>query len=412
MAAVGVMLVPRPSNQKLAVWVGRLCYLVFKAVSMRARNYHQLDRLLAVQGPTTVLLYLALFLGIFLTAFAFLFYGATGCSPMAAFYRAGSGMSTLGMVDISGAPGYIAMFVAAFTGTTVVSVFIGFLLTLYTAYTARETHMSKLAMICGEPGWGPEMTVRLHTLQVGWTPDALDQSTNWVCAMRVSQYLYPLLNHFRSPVRDRHWTVSLLALLDAAAIRLTCLCGGRDLNVLRLLAQGADTFHALKLSEVARTSGGVSEGAMLTWVIEEKLLADADDGPVPDPGITRDEWDKAMDFMAAQGVDGARSAGSAAITSSRLIFSRTTFRQSMPRGRDSATGPTSSRWSTRALRASILLRRGLEPRDPLQPRCPKRAAMAAPMACDRSPRTAGRTFRFSRCFGQRYGMAVSRTRRR
>ncbi len=303
MAAVGVMLVPRPSNQKLALWVGRLCYLVFKAVSMRARNYHQLDRLLAVQGPTTVLLYLALFLGIFLTAFAFLFYGATGCSPMAAFYRAGSGMSTLGMVDISGAPGYIAMFVAAFTGTTVVSVFIGFLLTLYTAYTARETHMSKLAMICGEPGWGPEMTVRLHTLQVGWTPDALDQSTNWVCAMRVSQYLYPLLNHFRSPVRDRHWTVSLLALLDAAAIRLTCLSGGRDLNVLRLLAQGADTFHALKLSEVARTSGGVSEGAMLTWVIEEKLLADADDRPVPDPGITRDEWDKGMDFMAAQGVD-------------------------------------------------------------------------------------------------------------
>jgi hypothetical protein len=195
------------------------------------------------------------------------------------------------------------MFFAAFTGTTVVSVFIGFLLTLYTAYTARETHMSKLAMICGEPGWGPEMTVRLHTLQVEWTPDALDQNTNWVCAMRVSQYLYPLLNHFRSPVRDRHWTVSLLALLDAAAIRLTCLSAERDLNVLRLLAQGADTFHALKLSEIARTSGGGSEGAMLTWVIEEKLLADADDGPVPDPGITRDEWDKAMDFMAAQGVE-------------------------------------------------------------------------------------------------------------
>ena len=240
MAAVGVMLVPRPSNQKLALWVTRACHLLFRAIAHRARNYVQLDRLLAVQGPTTVLLYLALFLGIFVTAFSFLFYGATGCSPPAAFYRAGSGMSTLGMVDITGAPGYIAMFFAAFTGTTVVSVFIGFLLTLYTAYTARETHMSKLAMICGEPGWGPEMTVRLHTLQVEWTPDALDQNTDWVCAMRVSQYLYPLLNHFRSPVRDRHWTVSLLALLDAAAIRLTCLSAERDLNVLRLLAQGAD----------------------------------------------------------------------------------------------------------------------------------------------------------------------------
>jgi len=303
MAAAGVMLVPRPSNQKLAIWVSRVCHLVFKAIAMRARNYQQLDRFLAVQGPTTVLLYLALFLAIFVAAFSFMFYGATGCSPVAAFYRAGSGMSTLGMVDISGAPGYIAMFVAAFTGTTVVSVFIGFLLTLYSAYTDRETHMSKLAMTCGEPAWGPEMIVRLHMLKVDWPEDAIDQTVDWLCAMRVSQYLYPLLNHFRAPVRDRHWAVTVLGLLDAAAIRLTCLAGQRDLNVVRLLAQGSDTLHALKLSEIARTAGGVSEGAMLTWVIEEKLLGDMDDAAVPDPGITRDDWEKAMDFMASHGVE-------------------------------------------------------------------------------------------------------------
>jgi hypothetical protein len=322
MAAVGVMLVPRPSNQKLALWVSRVCQVFFKAISLRARNYEQLDRLLAVQGPTTVLLYLALFLGIFVTAFSFLFYGATGCSPMAAFYRAGSGMSTLGMVDITGAPGYISMFVAAFTGTTVVSVFIGFLLTLYSAYTARETHMSKLAMACGEPGWGPEMAVRLQTLKVDWTAEALDENIHWLCAMRVSQYLYPLLNHFRSPVRDRHWTVSLLALLDAAALRLTCLAGERDLNVVRLLAQGSDTFHALKLSEMARTDGGVSEGAMLTWIIEEELLADHDEGSSPDPGITREEWDKAMDFMASHGVEvrGDRDAAWRAFSRVRCFY--------------------------------------------------------------------------------------------
>lgn len=303
MAAVGVMLVPRPSNQKLALWVNRACLVLFRAVAHRARNYAQLDRLLAVQGPTTVLLYLALFLGIFVTAFAFLFYGATGCSPMAAFYRAGSGMSTLGMVDISGAPGYIAMFVAAFTGTTVVSVFIGFLLTLYTAYTARETQMSKMAMTCGEPAWGPEMVVRAHILKVDWSEDALENATDWLCAMRVSQYLYPLLNHFRSPVRDRHWAVTLLALLDAAALRLTTVAGPKDAGMMRVLAQGADTFHALKMSEISRTSGGESEGAMLSWAIEESLLMDEDDGPASDPGITRTEWDAAVDFMVAHGVE-------------------------------------------------------------------------------------------------------------
>ena len=303
MAAVGVMLVPRPSNQRLALWVTRTCHFIFRQIAHRARDYVQLDRLLAVQGPATVLLYLALFLAIFVTAFSFLFYGATGCAPAAAFYRAGSGMSTLGMVDITGAPGYVAMFVAAFTGTTVVSVFIGFLLTLYSAYTARETHMSKLAMLCGEPGWGPEMVVRLHTLKLDWPTDAVEKSIDWLCAMRVSQYVYPLLNHFRSPVRDRHWTATLLALLDAAAIRLTAVGGAKNTDLVRVLAQGADTFHALKLSEISRTQGGVSEGAMLTWAIEEELMAATDDGTVPDAGITRAEWDQALDFMAAHGVE-------------------------------------------------------------------------------------------------------------
>lgn len=303
MAAVGVMLVPRPSNQKLALLVTRACHFLFRGIAHRARNYAQLDRLLAVQGPTTVLLYLALFLAIFVTAFSFLFYGATGCSPTAAFYRAGSGMSTLGMVDITGAPGYIAMFVAAFTGTTVVSVFIGFLLTLYTAYTARETQMSKLAMICGEPAWGPEMLVRIHTLKLDWPESSVETVIDWICAMRVSQYIYPLLNHFRSPVRDRHWTITLLALLDAAALRMTTVAGGRSMAMVRVLAQGADTFHALKMSEVSRTAGGTSEGAMLSWAIEESLLTESEDGLPPDAGITRAAWHQAVDFMVSSGVE-------------------------------------------------------------------------------------------------------------
>jgi hypothetical protein len=303
MAAVGVMLVPRPSNQRLALWVTRLCHLIFRAIAHRARNYEQLDRLLAVQGPTTVLLYLGLFLAIFVTAFSFLFYGVTGCAPLTAFYRAGSGMSTLGLVEITSAPGYVAMFVAAFTGSIVVSVFIGFLLTLYTAYTDRETVMSKMAMTCGEPAWGPEMLVRFHILKLDWPVETVEKCINWLCSMRVSQYIYPLLNHFRSPVRDRHWTVTLLALLDAAALRLTVVAGPRNMDLVRVLAQGADTLHALKLSEISRTAGGVSEGAMLTWAIEESLLAEPGDGPAPDPGITRAEWDAAVDFMAAHGVE-------------------------------------------------------------------------------------------------------------
>jgi hypothetical protein len=147
------------------------------------------------------------------------------------------------------------------------------------------------------------MLVRIHTLNLDWPEDAMENVVDWVCAMRVSQYIYPLLNHFRSPVRDRHWTITLLALLDAAALRMTTVVGGRNMAMVRVLAQGADTFQALKMSEISRTAGGTSEGAMLSWAIEESLLNEAEDGLAPDAGITRAEWDHAVEFMVSHGVE-------------------------------------------------------------------------------------------------------------
>jgi hypothetical protein len=303
MAAVGVMLVPRPSNQKLALWVSRACHVLFRALAHRARNYVQLDRYLAVQGPATVLLYLALFLLIFVGAFAFLFYGATGGAPSEALYRSGSAMTTLGVVNAAGSGALTVMFAAAFTGMTVISVFIGFLLTLYSAYTARETYMSKIALAVGEPGWGPEMVVRLHRLQTPWPEDEAARCIDWLCALRVSQYIYPLLNHFRSPVRDRHWVVTLLAIMDAVALRAAVTGGELSADSARLLAQGAQAFRSLKASEMSRTSNTDSESSVVTWLIEERMIGVRPGAAdVPACGINRAAWDEAMDFLAAHGV--------------------------------------------------------------------------------------------------------------
>jgi hypothetical protein len=303
MAAVGVMLVPRPSNQRLAVWVSGACHVVFRTIAHRARNYVQLDRYLAVQGPATVLLYLALFLFIFVGAFSFIFYGVTGCAPLEAFYRSGSSMSTLGVVNASGPGALTVMFVAAFCGTTVISVFIGFLLTLYTAYTARETYMSKIALSVGEPGWGPETVARLRRLEGALTDDEVADCVQWICAMRVSQYIYPLLNHFRSPVRNRHWVATLLAVLDATAIRAAAIEGKISTSSARLLAQGTQAFLSLKDSELSRTSANTDgESHVVTWMIEEEMMGTKSGAGVPACGITRAEWDQAMEFLAANGI--------------------------------------------------------------------------------------------------------------
>ena len=304
MAAVGVMLVPRPTAGLLARILARGLHVFFHFCASRLRNYETLDKFLSVQGPCAVLVFLAVFLGIFVSAFAFIFYGITGLGFSQALYQAGSGMTTLGITETLGPWGLAVVFAAAFMGSTVISVFIGYLLTLYSAYTARETIMSELALLCGEPAWGPEFLVRLKLIQGSVDATSTEKLISWMCSLRVTHYIYSILHHFRSPIPTRHWVITLLSVLDAAAIRLAALGEEPDLKLVRLIAEGADTLHMLKLSELARTNARVDTHGMSTWRIESEILHHKSDSSVPeqDPGITRAEWDWAMAFLSDNGI--------------------------------------------------------------------------------------------------------------
>lgn len=50
-----------------------------------------------------------------------------------------------------------------------------------------------------------------------------DNWTSWTSDVRLSHTLYPVLNQFRSSQPLRHWLMTLLAILDAAALELTTL---------------------------------------------------------------------------------------------------------------------------------------------------------------------------------------------
>lgn len=300
-AAVGVMLVPRPAYTKLAQIVGAVTKWAFGAVAVRSRDYLALDRILAAQGPATVLAFLVLFLTIFVVAFALIFYGLGGSDFAEAVARSGSGMTTLGFETVKEPAGMIFMFVAAFLGSTIIAVFIGFLLTLYAAYTAREAGVSELSLLTGEPAWGPEMIVRTRRVHDTPTTGAVEKWITWMCALRINQYIYPLLNHFRSPMANRHWATSLLALLDATAIRIAALEEETEPSLVRFLAEGANTMHMLRRSEMARNAPASDHDDVTAWRFEREILA-ADKTPVGDPGITREEWDAAMKFLSGNGI--------------------------------------------------------------------------------------------------------------
>ena len=162
--------------------------------------------------------------------------------------------------------------------------------------------MSKIALSVGEPGWGPEAVVRLKRLECALSENEVADCVQWICAMRVSQYIYPLLNHFRSPIRNRHWVATLLAVLDATAIRAAAIEGKVSTTSARLLAHGAQAFRSLKDSEISRTSDSDSEGNVVTWMIEEEVMGAKSGADVPDCGICRTDWDQAMGFLAANNI--------------------------------------------------------------------------------------------------------------
>jgi len=302
-SAVVVMLVPRPTYPPLVRLVAHTTRAIFDVFARRCRTYAELDRVLAVQGPVTVLFFLGMFLGIFVASFGCIFYGIGGLSFSHALARAGSSMTTLGFDEAHGLWGMAVMIVAAFMGSTVISVFIGFLLTLYAAYTFRETGITELALLTGEPPWGPEMLVRAIRTGGGLgEPRDLEKWITWMCNLRVSHYIYSILNHFRSPLPRRHWVLSILAILDAAAIRIAAGQGAPDLALVRIIAEGSETLQMLRRSQMERFASIHDYEPLGTWDIEAEILSPDHHGkPTPDPGITREEWDWAMQFLESNG---------------------------------------------------------------------------------------------------------------
>jgi hypothetical protein len=268
------------------------------------KSYQKLDRILAAQGPSTVLIFLAVFLGIFVAAFGFLFYGISGLSFSDALYQAGSGMTTLGITCDAGTLGIARGLHRRIHGKH--GDFGFHRLFAYTLLRLRHEGDpdERTRPALGEPAWGPEFLVRLKLINGSLGGASTESLITWMCSLRVTHYIYSILNHFRSPIPTRHWVNTLLSVLDAAAIRLAVLDEEPDLKLVRLIAEGADTFHMLRLSELARTSARLDGQGISTWRIESEILQHkAKPGEVvAEPGITRAEWDWAMDFLKDNGI--------------------------------------------------------------------------------------------------------------
>jgi hypothetical protein len=222
---VGTLVVPRSINSRISRRVERALDAVFLQLSRRVRSFERRDRILAWQSPLALLVRLAVWIGLLVVGFALMLLPSLDGQLARAFSAAGSSMFTLGYAAPVGTGSTTLEYLAAFVGLVVIGLQVGYLPALYAAFNRRETEVSLLGSRAGVPAWGPEILARtrwgIYDADIRRVLDELFTAwERWAAEVAESHTTYLTLVRLRSPRALSHWLISLIAVMDAAALHL------------------------------------------------------------------------------------------------------------------------------------------------------------------------------------------------
>jgi hypothetical protein len=243
---VSTLVVPRyvPSRITYAAW--STSRALFRGGMRFFSTFEEKDRLLAFQGPVSLLLLLTFWLALLLVGYALMFLPFDGGSLGAGLRISGSSMTTLGFYEPVGAPPPTIVFLSAATGLIVIALLIGYLPMIYGAYSRREVLVTMLESRAGEPAWGPEILAResfiggldtLGHLYSDWE--------SWAADVAETHTTHPWLMAFRSPHPLRSWITSLLAVMDSGALYLACAPSGAPSEARNCVRMGFVALRAI-----------------------------------------------------------------------------------------------------------------------------------------------------------------------
>jgi hypothetical protein len=250
------LVVPRVTSSRVMRGIARILGGSARHILPRLRSYELRDRTMSFIGPAAMILLFVSWLVLLVVGFTFVIWWASGLDFGSAVAISGSSVFTLGIA--SGAdPGAKAIeIVAAGVGLLVVALEIAYLPALYNAFATRETEVTLLATRSGTPAWGPEILARHHMLDtIDELPPLYADWERWAAAVSESHANYPALIWFRSPVSSRSWLLSLVAMMDSAALyhavspeqtpRQARLCLSMGTGCLRSMARALHIPHEL-----------------------------------------------------------------------------------------------------------------------------------------------------------------------
>jgi hypothetical protein len=291
-SVVKTFLIPRNTHSRFTALVAAAVYHVFRLLTARVEDLANREQILSAAAPTFLLSLLGCWVACLFAGYALLFWPMSRAGFPAALRESGSSLFTLGFAPPSGAVPAAIVFVAAASGLAVMALLIAYLPVLYAAYNRRETLVSMLEALAGTPPWGPELLARQALIDnTGTLPRLYERWTEWAADISESHVNYRSLIYFRSPDPAASWLLSLLAVLDGAAMHLA-------------LCPSSAPSEARPLMRV---------GYLAMRRLATSLRLAVTDDPRPDDPLllTRQDFDYAVERIRAAGWPVERSADDA-----------------------------------------------------------------------------------------------------
>ena len=291
-SVIKTLLIPRASRSAFGSALGWLVRGSFRKITARVEDLRQRERILAASGPIWLISLLVTWLLSLMLGFTLLLWPLKRGAFPAALEESGSSIFTLGFVRPSGPAPSAIVFLAAASGLALVAMLIAYLPVLYAAFNRREIQVTTLEALAGAPAWGPELLARQALIgDVAYLPKVYERWTEWAADISESHTNYRTLVYFRSTDPAASWLLSLLAVLDAAALQLAFNPSSTLPEARPLLRVGYLTMRKL-----ARSLG---------------ITVNEDPHPDDPLVLTRAEFDAAVEHMREAGWQFERSADEA-----------------------------------------------------------------------------------------------------
>jgi Ion channel len=235
----------------------RRSWQAWRAMARRASPELR-EGILAAFGPLSLLGLLVLWVVLLVAGWAAVWWGlrsaVTGVdSYLDAVYFAGVGFFTVGFGDLvpTGGLARLLVLVEAFMGLVTMALVIGYLPTLYGAYSRREVQLLTLDDMSDEAATpigfleacyasgGTEAVAAAFTEWERWCDEVFDSHT-----------AYPMLALFRSRQPGQNWLTALGVVLDAATICLAAIDGHRLGPAARLWRRASRMLQSLRQMRV------------------------------------------------------------------------------------------------------------------------------------------------------------------